>query len=245
MATRKLQQSIPQHKVKKYMIDPVTGQELFPNKPKKGIYSKLSQDEWKDYCKTDTNGRRKIVMEKKAKMARKFPACPPLKKQKLVEAGADPEIVDEVYEKRKEPNLAIAPIERKKQQPSRLAQRGLAGMAQDDQIRVMSLMKKHQVDPLEGLLLELKDPDLKPQERIAILKFLVPYTLSKKPELKALDVQQDMKMSVTVNVQSFRDMTKAEALDVSAENIVGDDEYDEFTKDLEEDPELISTEDNE
>jgi hypothetical protein len=108
--------------------------------------------------------------------------------------------------------------------------KSLTQLAQEDQLRVRTLMNKHKVDPLEGLLVELSNPELKVQDRLAIYKFLVPYTTTKKPELKAIDVQQDVRMSVSVNITSFKNTVAQDIIDaeVLGDDLVDEGVYDEF-----------------
>lgn len=116
---------------------------------------------------------------------------------------------------------------------------GFAGMFQNDQARIVALMEKHKIDPLEGLMIDLNNRTISTKDKIAIRKFLVPYMVSKKPELKALDVQQDIKMNVSVKIQSYRDASKEDFM-VNVTQ-VDDSEYDEFTEEVDDEIESGET----
>jgi hypothetical protein len=92
--------------------------------------------------------------------------------------------------------------------------------------RMREQITKHGVDPLEELFLMLKKTrkgKLDTKDRLALLKFMVPYIT---PQLKAVDIQQETKMTVSVNVQSFKGASQADLRDLDGE--VASSEYEDF-----------------
>ena len=123
--------------------------------------------------------------------------------------------------------------ERKRQREAKKKEEGgekkseqLEGLLLEDQQVIAGLLEKHQVRPLENLILATKSRSVSAKDKLAINKFLLPYIHSKKPELKAIDMQANMKMNVTVNVTSFAGV---DAEDVTPDRVIVDEsEYDEF-----------------
>ena len=97
---------------------------------------------------------------------------------------------------------------------------------QDMRGALAKMLKKHDVDPINELLLYAADNATKKTESIAIYKFLVPYLT---PTLKAVDVQADMKMNVAVTLQSFAGANQLKLAEEA--HLLEDDEYDEFEND--------------
>lgn len=124
----------------------------------------------------------------------------------------------------------------RKQQASELARKetlkklGFSELLHEEQLKIKELLEKYGVDPIEGLLQDLQNPKLAVKEKIAIRKFLVPYVVSKKPDIKSVDIQQDLRMSVNVTVQSFRAASQDAMMPV---NLVDEDDYNEFMLDTE------------
>ena len=146
-----------------------------------------------------------------------------------------------IVKERAEPAL---PSERPKEEilkekQKKIATLGFAGMIQEEQARILAMMEKHGVDPLDGLLRDLNNSKVSAKEKIAIRKFLLPYVASKRPELKAVDVQQDVKMNVSISINSFRGMNVADT--VKTVELVPETEYLEFMDESLKDGEMEST----
>jgi len=76
-----------------------------------------------------------------------------------------------------------------------------ARTANEMQGELAALMKEFGYNPLRELFQVLTSGDLPPKEAVALNKFLVPYIT---PTLKAIDVQQETKMNVSVSINSYR-----------------------------------------
>jgi hypothetical protein len=104
-----------------------------------------------------------------------------------------------------------------------------------------ALLTKHNVDPLEELIIMTKSSKMNAKEKKEIYKFLVPFQT---PTLKAIDMQQDIKMNVSVTTQSFADATMH---DLKQAEPVDESDYDEFITDdnkilMDETPDLTESE---
>jgi hypothetical protein len=95
--------------------------------------------------------------------------------------------------------------------------------------RMREMIATHGLDPLEELFVLLKKKGkgaLPAKEKVALYRFLVPYIT---PQLKAVDIQQETKMTVSVQVQSFKGASQESLRDRESEQ--KDSEYDEFVQD--------------
>jgi len=93
---------------------------------------------------------------------------------------------------------------------------------------IQAALAEHEIDPLVELLKQCKKSGkLVMKDKVAIYKFLMPYIHAQK---KSIDIQADLKMNVSVTMQSFAGASK-QILD--AELIeVDESEYTEFTDKL-------------
>lgn len=92
--------------------------------------------------------------------------------------------------------------------------------------RMREMIDRHGVDPLEEIFLMLKKKGkgrLNDDKKAQLCKFLVPYVT---PTLKAVDIQQETKMNVTVSVQSFKGASQEELR--NRHNEVAKSEYEGF-----------------
>ena len=95
------------------------------------------------------------------------------------------------------------------------------------------MLKKHNFDPVEELLLYAMDENTKHTDKISVCKFLVPYIT---PTLKSVDIQQDLKMNVSVTLQSFQGANQMKM--VQEAKLLDESEYEEFEGDEIEDGEF-------
>ena len=96
---------------------------------------------------------------------------------------------------------------------------------------IQKALNDHSIDPLVELLKQCKKGGKLPaKEKVAIYKFLMPYIHAQK---KSIDIQADMKMNVSVTMQSFADASQ-KALNAEIVNL-DEDEYKEFEDKLIED----------
>jgi len=99
------------------------------------------------------------------------------------------------------------------------------------QSRMQSLMEEFDIEPVKELMKMIKrrgKGGLVAKDRAQMLKFLVPYTT---PQLKAIDIQQETKMTVSVNITSFRgasqEMLQAESVQMDESEYADFDESEE------------------
>ena len=88
--------------------------------------------------------------------------------------------------------------------------------------QLAAMLKKHDLDPLEELIIYAKNAKTPRKEKKEIYKFLTPYVT---PTLKSVDLQADHRMNVTVQMQSFGGATQR---DVRTAEMVDESEYDDF-----------------
>ena len=94
---------------------------------------------------------------------------------------------------------------------------------------VMAALKEHDYSPLNEMIMAAKSGDLKPNEKLSIDKYLADKLY---PSLKAIDMQADMNMNVSVTVQSFADATINDMKKVHNQVIdLKDEDYEEFEDD--------------
>lgn len=91
------------------------------------------------------------------------------------------------------------------------------------------LLTRYGIDPLEELLKLCKkgSTGISKKEKVTIYKFLMPYIHATK---KSIDIQQDLKMSVSVTLQSYQGAPQ-KVMNFTGPAI-SDSEYDEFTDNL-------------
>lgn len=136
---------------------------------------------------------------------------------------------------------SVSQLAKQTAQPLKVAPSNFHGLFHEEQLRIRELLAKYKVDPLEGLLRDLNSPRVPAKEKIAIRKFLLPYVVSKKPELKAMDIQQDIKMNVSVTVKSFSKASAEDLFNVTPTRTVDPSDYDEFMADASESEESGET----
>lgn len=96
---------------------------------------------------------------------------------------------------------------------------------QDMRGAIAGLLESHDLDPIEELIIYCKRPATPQKEKIQLYKFLLPYLT---PTLKAVDIQQDLKMNVSVELQSF---DGARLSDMKTAEPVDEGDYEEFLTD--------------
>lgn len=90
---------------------------------------------------------------------------------------------------------------------------------------VEAVLKKHDYNPLEEMVTSAKAGKLKPNEKLSVDKYLSDKLY---PSLKAIDMQADMNMNVTVTIQSFKDATEAQIQQAHEVIELDDADYEEF-----------------
>jgi hypothetical protein len=195
----------------------------------------MTPEERKEYESRDAQGKKRLTMIWKKRKKREYEErgeelpewLKPRKRivrtaraKKNGKPGAVPKAVKE------------AQVEKVKKNPMSVSQmRG----------QVQAMMEKHDLDPIEELIIHCKSSSVPKKEKVQIYKFLVPYLT---PTLKAVDVQQDLKMNVSVNLQSF---DGARISDMKTAEPVAEEEYEEFLTDdnkieMEQSPDLAQSE---
>jgi len=169
---------------------------------------KMTPDEKKLYESMDRTEKIKFTVQKKMRLAK--------------ESGKKNPMGQSPYTKTQQKKTA----ELKRRELSLSRKEGESLDVRKMQGRMREQITKHGVDPLEELFLMLKKTRkgrLDTKDRLALLKFMVPYIT---PQLKAVDIQQETKMTVSVNVQSFKGASQGDLRDLEGE--VASSEYEDF-----------------
>lgn len=199
----------------------------------------MTPEERKEYESLDRKGKIKFTMNLRSARALAKGEKDPFREQ-AAKARA---------ERAKDEAVAQALALHKKAQPKTIPKAALeqAAKSGDVRSRMQALMAEYDVDPVRELLRVIKRKGrggLPLKERVTLLKFLVPYTT---PTLKAVDIQQETKMTMTVNVQSFKGASKDDLddgiVDVDPSEYADFDEPDEDENLIEQEPEDLDSED--
>jgi hypothetical protein len=176
----------------------------------------MTPEQRAEYESLDRAGRIKYTMRLKAEQAEAKGQKSPYGRQLARARKIKRDNVDACQAMKKTTDRQMAGVAPKAAGPS----------ISDMRLAVQELLLEHKINPIAELLIMAKKKGkgaLPLKDKKDIYKFLTPYIA---PTLKAVDVQQESKMTVNVNIQSFsatsqKDL-RAEVVDVDAS------EYDEF-----------------
>ena len=179
------------------------------------------------YEQLDKNGKIKDTVQRKMAWAKKHGRKNPVGAQAITDA-------ERAKRARIKENQQKA-LERQNLKEVAARKKGDGAPSVDTMRSMMSdMMIEHNINPVNELfsiLTKKSGPNrLNVKDRVALLKFLTPYVT---PQLRSVDVQQDLKMSVSVNIQSFKGATQ-EALREGVID-VNSEVYSEFTNTVEDD----------
>jgi hypothetical protein len=82
--------------------------------------------------------------------------------------------------------------------------------------QIEKLLEKHDLHPIEEMILMVKEGNLTNDQRIKLLDSLASYTV---PKVKSVEVQHSGEVGITVNIVKFgdvQDITRAPVIDVEA-----------------------------
>jgi hypothetical protein len=172
----------------------------------------LSPEEQEKYKKADPATKRRLTLIYKRKYKKEY------------EERGEP--LPEWIQPKKRPRTQAGRVKRSKEVVEKEVKEAKRPKSVSDlRGELAGMLKKHNLDPIEELIIHCKNQRTPQKEKVQLYKFLVPYMT---PTLKAVDMQQDLKMNVSVQLQSF---DGARISDMKLADPVPEEEYEEFLTD--------------